>query len=116
MLHEPRIFEHPEVFDSNDIPNRPVRPFYPSAQVKDQKLTPAQLGGVHWMESRVEKGGGFIGDECGMGKVHLCPRKRARADGLDPASINLVGIEKSTDEIARIFRLGHRVSDFCRHV
>jgi len=116
MLHEPKIFEHPEVFDSNDIPNPPVRPFYPSAPDEDQKLTLAQLGGVRWMESRIEKGGGFIGDECGMGKVHLWPRKRASADGLDSASTNLVGIKKITDEIARIFGFGHRVSDFCRLV
>jgi len=79
VLHEAKIFEHPEVFDSNDIPNPPVRPFYPSARVEDQKLTPAQLGGVRWMESRLEKGGGFIGDECGMGKVHFCLRKMVKS-------------------------------------
>jgi len=69
MLHQPKIFEHPEAFEYNDISNPPVRPFYPAAPEDEQKLTPAQLAGVRWMESRVEKGGGFIGDECGMGKV-----------------------------------------------
>jgi len=36
-----------------------------------KKLTPAQVYGVCWMESRLGEGGGFIGDECGMGKVCL---------------------------------------------
>jgi len=44
------------------------------------------------------------------------PGNWARADGLDLASVNLVGIKKSSQEIARIFCLGHRVSDFYRLV
>ena len=42
--------------------------------------------------------------------------KWSRADGLDRASVNLVGIEKRTHETGRMFCLDHRVSDFCRLV
>ena len=53
-----------------NFPNAPVELFNPSATDPEmKKLTPAQVYGVCWMESRLAEGGGFVGDECGMGKV-----------------------------------------------
>jgi len=55
-----------------NFPNPPVESFNPSAtDPETKKLTPAQVYGVCWMESRLGEGGGFIGDDCGMGKVCL---------------------------------------------
>lgn len=69
MLDNPKMFEHPEVI-VKDFANPPVQPFHPNAtDPSQQKLTPAQMYGVCWMESRLPHGGGIIGDTCGLGKV-----------------------------------------------
>ena len=70
LLENSKIFERPEAITWMNFPNPAVESFNPSAADPEmKKFTPAQVYGVCWMESRLAEGGGFIGDECGMGKV-----------------------------------------------
>ena len=51
-------------------PNPPVNGFYPSAADPEaRKMRNYQMYAHCWMESRIEFGGGIIGDEIGLGKV-----------------------------------------------
>jgi SNF2 family DNA or RNA helicase len=65
-----KAFEHQEIRSRIDFPNPPVKNFFPSAEDPNDKILRShQMHGVAWMESRVEQGGGIIGDQIGLGKV-----------------------------------------------
>ena len=49
-----------------------MKPFYPSApEDEERKLRKYQMYAHVWMETRIDAGGGIIGDEIGLGKVRF---------------------------------------------
>ena len=70
ILKDATVFEHHEVRHQLNFPNPPIKNFYPSApNATDRQLRNYQMYGLAWMESRLEAGGGILGDEIGLGKV-----------------------------------------------
>ena len=66
------VFEHHEMKDRITFPNPPVPRFYPNAtNAEDRRLRNYQMYALAWLESRIEAGGGILGDEIGLGKVHF---------------------------------------------
>jgi SNF2 family DNA or RNA helicase len=71
QILENKNFEHLEVEPLITFPNPPVRPFNPTAPTGSEKtsLKLAHSYAIAWMNSRLEYGGGVIGDQMGMGKT-----------------------------------------------
>jgi SNF2 family DNA or RNA helicase len=66
------VFEHHEMRSFLNFNNPPIVDFYPDERSEgDRKLRDYQMYGLAWMESRVEHGGGILGDEIGLGKVYI---------------------------------------------
>jgi hypothetical protein len=65
-------FEHLEVEPLVNFPNPPVAGWAPNEPEGSSKkfLKPAHMYALAWMNSRMSLGGGIIGDQMGMGKVH----------------------------------------------
>ena len=66
------VFEHHEMRNFLNFNNPLIANFYPSeSSESNRKLCDYQMYGLTWMESRVEHGGGILGDEIGLGKIHI---------------------------------------------
>ena len=73
-----------------------------------KNLTPAQVYGVCWMESRLADGGGFIGDECGMGKVyctHAHADKKSEANEQTVQTLTWLILRKARLKVPGYFAL-----------
>jgi SNF2 family DNA or RNA helicase len=73
IFNDPTIFEHHEMRSRVlALPNPPIKNFYPTASHPElRKLRNYQMYGLAWLESRVEHGGGIVGDHIGLGKVYF---------------------------------------------
>ena len=73
LFKDSTAFEHHEMKDHlQAYHNPPIRNYYPGApEGEDRKLRKYHMYGIAWMESRLEAGGGIIGDQIGLGKVRL---------------------------------------------
>lgn len=68
IFEDPTFFEHHEVKEKINFSNPPINNFFPALN-HTGTLRKYQMYGIAWLESRIEHGGGIIGDFIGLGRV-----------------------------------------------